>query len=75
MKKLVQTTGLFVLPAITEIVDCYLPYLWLRQDKSAWLYVPAALSLAAFAWLLMHHQPSALQEMGCRSPGCATSIR
>ncbi|MEC7118447.1 MAG: YnfA family protein, partial [Pseudomonadota bacterium] len=38
-----------------EIVGCYLPYLWLRQDKSIWLLIPAALSLAAFAWLLTLH--------------------
>jgi small multidrug resistance family-3 protein len=53
-----RTLGLFVLTAIAEIVGCYLPYLWLRQGKSAWLLLPAALSLALFAWLLTLH-PSA----------------
>ena len=50
-----KTVGLFVLTAIAEIVGCYLPYLWLREDKSVWLLIPAALSLAAFAWLLTLH--------------------
>lgn len=50
-----QTFGLFVLTAIAEIVGCYLPYLWLRKNGSAWLLVPAAASLALFAWLLTLH--------------------
>jgi len=50
-----KTVGLFVLTAIAEIVGCYLPYLWLREDKSILLLIPAALSLAAFAWLLTLH--------------------
>ncbi|MDA0153874.1 YnfA family protein [Vibrio sp. Makdt] len=50
-----KTVGLFVVTAIAEIVGCYLPYLWLREDKSAWLLIPAAISLAAFAWLLTLH--------------------
>ena len=51
--------GLFVLTAVAEIVGCYLPYLWLRQGHSAWLLVPAAFSLAAFAWLLTLHPHAA----------------
>lgn len=54
-----KTVGLFVLTALAEIVGCYLPYLWLRQGKSVWLLVPAALSLAAFAWLLTLHPQAA----------------
>ena len=50
-----KTVGLFVLTAVAEIVGCYLPYLWLRQDKSILLLIPAAISLAAFAWLLTLH--------------------
>ncbi len=49
------TVGLFVVTALTEILGCYLPYLWLRQGRSAWLLLPAALSLAAFVWLLSLH--------------------
>lgn len=50
-----RTIGLFVLTAVAEILGCYLPYLWLRRGRSAWLLLPAALSLAAFAWLLTLH--------------------
>lgn len=41
--------------AIAEIVGCYLPYLWLKGRVSALALIPAALSLAAFAWLLSLH--------------------
>jgi small multidrug resistance family-3 protein len=50
-----QTVLLFVLTAVAEIVGCYLPYLWLRRGQAAWLLLPAAASLAAFAWLLTLH--------------------
>ena len=50
---------LFVLTAITEIVGCYLPYLWLRKGGSAWLLLPAAASRALFAWLLTLHPTAA----------------
>ncbi|WP_373740855.1 YnfA family protein [Neisseria sp.] len=50
-----KTLLLFMLTAIAEIVGCWLPYLWLRQNGSAWLLVPAALSLTLFAWLLTLH--------------------
>jgi len=51
--------GLFLITAVAEIVGCYLPYLWLREGKSVWLLIPAALSLAAFAWLLSLHPTAA----------------
>jgi len=50
-----KTLGLFSITAFAEILGCYLPYLWLKQGKSIWLLVPAALSLAIFAWLLSLH--------------------
>lgn len=50
-----KTFLLFVATAMAEIVGCYLPYLWLRKGGSAWLLVPAAISLALFAWLLTLH--------------------
>ncbi|WP_295970048.1 YnfA family protein [uncultured Xanthomonas sp.] len=50
-----KTLLLFVLTAVAEIVGCYLPYLWLREQRSAWLLLPAAGSLAAFVWLLTLH--------------------
>jgi len=55
----IRVTLLFAITAIAEIVGCYLPYLWLRQGKSAWLLLPAAASLAAFAWLLSLHPTAA----------------
>jgi small multidrug resistance family-3 protein len=57
--ELFKVLGLFFLTAVAEIVGCYLPYLWLKQDRSAWLLLPAALSLAAFVWLLTLHPHAA----------------
>lgn len=54
-----KTVGLFVVTALAEIIGCYLPYLWLREGKSILLLVPAALSLAVFAWLLSLHPTAA----------------
>ena len=54
-----KTFLLFVVTALAEIVGCYLPYLWLKQGRSVWLLVPAALSLALFAWLLTLHATAA----------------
>jgi small multidrug resistance family-3 protein len=50
-----STALLFILTALAEIVGCFLPYVWLRKGGSAWLLVPAAASLALFAWLLTLH--------------------
>jgi small multidrug resistance family-3 protein len=55
----VKTLLLFLVTAITEILGCYLPYLWLREGKSILLLIPAALSLALFAWLLSLHPTAA----------------
>lgn len=54
-----KTVGLFFITAFAEILGCYLPYLWLREGKSILLLVPAALSLATFAWLLSLHPAAA----------------
>lgn len=54
-----KTIGLFFVTAIAEILGCYLPYLWLKEDKPAWVLVPAALSLILFAWLLSLHPTAA----------------
>jgi small multidrug resistance family-3 protein len=51
--------ALFILTALAEIIGCYLPYLWLKQGYSAWLLIPAAISLALFAWLLTLHPHAA----------------
>jgi small multidrug resistance family-3 protein len=57
--EILKTLALFMLTAVAEIAGCYLPYLFLRQGRSAWLLVPAAFSLAAFAWLLTLHPQAA----------------
>lgn len=54
-----KTFLVFVVTAVAEIVGCYLPYLWLKQGRSAWLLLPAAASLALFAWLLTLHPTAA----------------
>ena len=56
---LLRATLLFVLTALAEIIGCYLPYLWLKEGKSAWLLIPSAMSLAIFAWLLTLHPGAA----------------
>ncbi|MDQ6976732.1 MAG: YnfA family protein [Ghiorsea sp.] len=50
-----KTISLFFMTAIAEIIGCYLPYLWLKHEKSIFLLIPAALSLALFVWLLSLH--------------------
>lgn len=50
---------LFAITAVLEIVGCYLPWLVIRQEKSLWLLVPAAVSMALFAWLLTLHPAAA----------------
>ena len=52
---MIKTFALFAVTALAEITGCYLPWLWLRKGGSAWLLVPACLSLAVFAWLLTLH--------------------
>lgn len=59
MLTFLQTTALFILTALAEIVGCYLPWLVIKQQRSAWLFLPAALSLAIFAWLLTFHPTAA----------------
>jgi len=54
-----KTFILFVFTAVAEIVGCYLPYLWLKEGRSVWLLIPAAFSLATFAWLLTLHPQAA----------------
>ncbi len=46
---------LFLFTAIAEIVGCYLAYLFLREQKTIMLLVPAVISLGVFAWLLTLH--------------------
>jgi small multidrug resistance family-3 protein len=57
--ELVKAFALFVVTAVAEIVGCYLPYLWLKKNGSAWLLVPAFASLTLFVWLLTLHPTAA----------------
>jgi small multidrug resistance family-3 protein len=52
---MVKTLVLYAFTALMELLGCYLPYLWLRQGRSALLLIPAALCLGLFAWLLSLH--------------------
>ena len=54
-----KTFTLFAATAFAEIVGCYLPYLWLAKRAPAWVLLPAAASLALFAWLLTLHPTAA----------------
>ncbi len=54
-----KSFALFALTAVAEILGCYLPWLWLKEGKSILLLLPAALSLATFAWLLTLHPTAA----------------
>lgn len=57
--EILRLTLLFAVTALAEILGCYLPWLVLRQGKSLLLLLPAALSLALFAWLLTLHPTAA----------------
>mgnify|MGYP003474428630 FL=1 len=57
--EIAKTLSLFVVTALAEIIGCYLPYLWLREGKSFWLLLPAAISLVVFVWLLTLHPQAA----------------
>ena len=59
MPELIKLAALFGLTALAEIVGCYLPWLVLKAGKPLWLLLPAALSLALFAWLLTLHPAAA----------------
>ncbi|WP_173051531.1 YnfA family protein [Nitrospira sp. KM1] len=54
-----KTLALFIVTAVAEIVGCYLPYLWLKNNAPAWYLLPAGVSLAVFAWLLTLHPAAA----------------
>lgn len=48
---------LYALAAAAEIAGCFAVWSWWRGASALWL-IPAALSLAAFAWLLALTPPS-----------------
>ncbi|WP_119026200.1 YnfA family protein [Acinetobacter soli] len=53
--RILSVFGLFFMTAVAEILGCYFPYLILKEGKSAWLWIPTALSLTLFVWLLTLH--------------------
>ncbi|TCB70072.1 YnfA family protein [Acinetobacter sp. ANC 4216] len=55
LNKVITTCLLFLVTAVMEILGCYFPYLILNQAKSQWLWLPTALALAVFVWLLTLH--------------------
>lgn len=59
MLALIKLAALFAATALAEIVGCYLPWLVLKQGRSMWLLLPAAVSLALFSWLLTLHPTAA----------------
>ena len=59
MAQILKTFALFAGTALAEILGCYLPYLWLRKGAPVWYLVPAAASLAVFAFLLTLHPEAA----------------
>ena len=56
---IIRTLALFVITAVAEITGCYLTYLWFKKGATAWLLIPAAISLALFAGLLSLHPTAA----------------
>jgi small multidrug resistance family-3 protein len=52
MMNIAATFSIYIAAAIAEIAGCFAVWSWLRLEKTAWLLVPGALSLAAFAYLL-----------------------
>ncbi|MDM2840936.1 YnfA family protein [Citrobacter sp. Cpo086] len=52
---MLKTTFLFFVTALYEIIGCFLPWLWLKRGATAWLLIPAGVSLALFVWLLTLH--------------------
>lgn len=59
MFEFMKVAALFALTAVAEIIGCYLPWLVLKDGKSVWLLLPAAVSLGVFAWLLTLHPAAA----------------
>ncbi|MEN3161281.1 YnfA family protein [Tistrella mobilis] len=52
---MLKTVGLFVITALSEIIGCVLPALWLRGATGAWVLLPGVAALALFVWLLTLH--------------------
>lgn len=52
---MLKTSLLFFATALSEIIGCYLPWLWLKRGATPLLLLPAGLALAMFVWLLTLH--------------------
>lgn len=59
MLQIMKLFALFAITALAEIAGCYLPWLVLKQEKPAWLLLPATALLMLFAWLLTLHPTAA----------------
>lgn len=57
--KLLEIAILFAVTALAEIIGCYLPWLVIKQGRSAWLLLPAAASLALVGMAVIALQPGA----------------
>ena len=69
-----KVVAFFTMTAIAEILGCYLVYLWLKKGAGVWLLLPAAASLALFAFLLTLHPAAAgrtYAAYGCVYVGAA----
>ena len=53
--QILKVFGLFFITAIAEVLGICFPFLIVNQGKSLWLWMPTALSLAIFVWLLTLH--------------------
>ncbi|MHA3116049.1 YnfA family protein [Acinetobacter sp. ANC 4635] len=53
--QILRVFGLFLITAIAELLGCYFPYLILNQGRGVWLWLPTAISLMLFVWLLTLH--------------------
>ena len=47
-----RALAIYAAAALAEIGGCFAVWAWWRLDRSAWILVPGAVSLALFAWLL-----------------------
>ena len=65
---------LFIATAICEIIGCYLPYLWLRQGRSAWLLLPAAIESDGFLLVALFAAHRCWQDLR-RLWGCLHQCR
>lgn len=56
---IIKLAVLYALTALAEIAGCYLAWMTMVRHRSNWLLLPAAVSLALFAWLLTLHPAAA----------------